>query len=287
MCLLTALRKPYGYVWTHSKRFGLVVEISWSSTNEFSFKITVTENGKCLNLQQVYLVLKVPIFPLSFLHCICAGVLASTTTPHPARRCLCEGCSSPLAWSSAGGTTMTRMPVWSTVMRRPTSSSWSSMRMCSPNFRTWGRWFNSRYASKGALWALREILSSMPQLNPVCTRQLCSVLTTNCASLISPVNLSLLLQSTILLWVNLLSHSPEVLQKLVLLYCKLFTCSRVHLAHSPFFSYPLLSPRGSIKTVRQYKYIWATVFEPKEWNSWGMKCIWSVHPNSVILGLAE
>lgn len=115
------------------------------------------------------------------------------------------------------------------------------------------------------LRALREVLSSMPQLNPVCTRELCSVLTTNCASLMSPVNVSLLLQSTILLWVNLLSHSPEVLQKLVLLYRKLFTL--FSLSHSPFFSYPVLSPRGSIKTVRQYKYIWATVFGPKEWNS--------------------
>lgn len=48
-------------------------------------------------------------------------------------------------------------------------------------------------------------------------------------------NLSLLLQSTILLWVNLLSHSSGVLQKLGLLYCTLFT-----LFNSPLTSYSFL-----------------------------------------------
>lgn len=262
------LRKPWGYVQTYSKIFGLVMEISWSSTNGFSFIITVTENDKCLKLQEVYLLLEVPIFPLFFLHCTCAGVPASITTPHRARRCWCEGCSSPLAWSSAGGTTMTQMPVWSTVMRRPTSSSWSSMRMCSLNFRMWGRWFNSRYASKGSLWALWGILSSMPQLDPVGT-------------MLCPYNKLCISHGTYKLVTALTEHhltlgesSLPFLWSVTKAWASIMHDSTVHLSHIPFFSYPVLNPWGSIKTVRQYKYIWAIVFGPKEWNSWGMKCIW-------------
>lgn len=130
-----------------SKRFVLIIEICWSPTKGFSFVITVTQNGKCVKFWWVHLLLKVLIFALFLLHYKCPGVLASITIQPLVRHYSSEGCSSLLAWSSAGEMTMTQMQVSSTVTRRPTSSSWSSMRTCSLSFRTWGRLFNSRYAS--------------------------------------------------------------------------------------------------------------------------------------------